>query len=123
MIKTAENSLELDVLKLWDVLQALLIPVWPKDRTTVGGFPVGDAWPLSTLQRRIDRCKPVGITAGIQLFYKISQWLTYSLMVPFQKTLGIKWKNAVPLTALAEYCNGGLFINLGALTLKEESLE
>ncbi|KAF3385907.1 hypothetical protein DPV78_012521 [Talaromyces pinophilus] len=123
MIKTAENSLELNVLKLWDVLQALLITVWPKDRPTVGGFPVGDAWPLSTLQRRIDRSKPVGITAGIQLFYKLTQWLTYSLMVPFQKTLGIKWKNAIPLTALAEYCNGGLFINLGALTLKEESLD
>lgn len=123
MIKTAENSSELDVLKLWDVLQALLIPVWPKDRTTVGGFPVGDAWPLSILQRRIDPSKPVDITAGIQPFHKLTQWLTYSLMVPFQRILGMKWKNAESLTALAEYRNGGLFIDLGALTLKEESLE
>lgn len=123
MIKTAEISAELDVHKIWDVLQTLLIPVWPKDRTTVKGFPVGDAWPLSTLQKHIDPSRPSDVTAGIQPFHKLTQWLTYSLMVPFQRILGIKWKNAESLTALAEYRNGGLFVDLGALTLKRESYE
>lgn len=123
MIKTAENSSELDVLKFWDVLQTLLIPCWPKDRTTVNGFPIGDAWPLSTLKKHIDPSKADDITAGIQPFHKLTQWLTYSLMVPFQRILGIKWKNTDSLTALPEYRNGGLFVDLGAITLKKEAYE
>ena len=43
MIKTAENPSELHVHKFWDDLQTLLIPVWPKNRTTVKGFAIGDA--------------------------------------------------------------------------------
>ena len=123
MIKTAENSSELDVHKFWDVLQTLLIPAWPKDRTTVDGFPIGDAWPLSTLQKYTDPSKPGNITTSIQPFHKLTQWLTYSLMAPFQRILGIKWENTESLTALAEYRNGGLFVDLGALTLKRESYE
>lgn len=123
MIKTAENSSELDVLKFWDVLQTLLIPCWPKDRTTVNGFPIGDAWPLSTLKTHTDPSKADDITAGIQPFHKLTQWLTYSLMVPFQRILGMKWKNMNSLTALPEYRNGGLFVDLGAITLKKEAYE
>lgn len=123
MIKTSENSSELDVLKFWDVLQALLIPCWPKDRTTVNGFPIGDAWPLSTLKKHTDPSKANDSTAGIQPFHKLTQWLTYSLMVPFQRVLGIKWKNTDSLTALPEYRNGGLFVDLGAITLKKEAYE
>jgi hypothetical protein len=123
MIKTAENSSDLDVLKFWDVLQALLIPCWPKDRTTVNGFPIGDAWPLSTLKKHTESSKANDVTAGIQPFHKLTQWLTYSLMVPFQRILGMKWKNTDSLTALPEYRNGGLFVDLGAITLKKEVYE
>ncbi|KAL1983889.1 hypothetical protein VTN96DRAFT_9813 [Rasamsonia emersonii] len=119
MMKTANDS-TIDVHVLWDVLQSLLIPIWPKDRTTIGGQPIGDAWPLSTLQRQ---AKSDDSTAGIQPFHKLTQWLTYSLMVPFVRILGMKWANAESLTALAEYRNGGLFVDLEALTLKQEALE
>lgn len=120
MLKTAETSSELDVIKFWDVLQTVLIPAWPKDRTTINGVPIGDAWPLSTLQKHI---KANDVAAGIQPFHKLTQWLTYSLMVPFQRLLGMKWKNVNSLTALPEYRNGGLFVDLGALTLKKQSYE
>lgn len=124
MIKTAKTSSELDILEFWDILQTLLIPCWPKDRTTVGGFPIGDAWPLSTLLKQTDPSQAASdITAGIQPFHKLTQWLTYSLMVPFQRILGIKWKNTESLTALPEYRNGGLFVDLGAITLKKEAYE
>jgi Protein of unknown function (DUF1688) len=119
MMKTANDS-KIDVHVFWDVLQNLLIPIWPKDRTTIGGHPIGDAWPLSTLQKQT---KSDDSTAGIQPFHKLTQWLTYSLMVPFVKILGIQWVNAESLTALAEYHNGGLFVDLGALSLKKEALE
>ncbi|OTB08960.1 hypothetical protein M426DRAFT_316251 [Hypoxylon sp. CI-4A] len=120
MLKTASDSSNLDILIFWDVLQTLLIPIWPKDRTTIAGLPIGDAWPLSTLKNQ----KPSTNAADhIQPFHKLTQWLTYSLMVPFQRVLGKQWVNAESLTALAEYRNGGLFVDLGVLALKPATLE
>ncbi|KAI9744320.1 MAG: hypothetical protein M1818_002472 [Claussenomyces sp. TS43310] len=122
MIKTSKDS-KIDVLIFWDVLQSLLIPIWPKDRTTIGGHPIGDAWPLSTLHKQEGARNSADLTAAIQPFHKLTQWLTYSLMVPFKRVLGMEWINAESLTALAEYRNGGLFVDLGVLSLKKEALE
>lgn len=58
----------------------------------------------------------------IQPFHKLTQWLTYSLMVPFQRILDVKWINAESLTALPEYRNGGLFVDMGVLSLKKPTL-
>ncbi|RBQ89894.1 hypothetical protein VDGD_20538 [Verticillium dahliae] len=44
-------------------------------------------------------------------------------MVPFQRVLGLEWTNADCLTALPEYRNGGLFVDMGVLVLKKETLE
>lgn len=43
-------------------------------------------------------------------------------MVPFTRLLDITWLNADQGTGLAEYRNGGLFVDMGVLSLKEESL-
>ncbi|SPO06690.1 related to Protein urg3 [Cephalotrichum gorgonifer] len=125
LIKTAGESTNLDVLYLWDVLQTLLIPVWPKDRTNIGGTPIGDAWPLSTLRTGAATAGRDSDSAAdfIQPFHKLTQWLTYSLMVPFQRVLGMQWINSDSLTALPEYRNGGLFVDLGVLSLKKETLD
>lgn len=120
MIKSAGGTSELDVLKLWDVLQTVLIPIWPASRTIVGGTPIGDAWPLNALRKE---AAAEGSTDHIQPFHKLTQWLTYSLMVPFQRILSVQWVNAGSLTALPEYRNGGLFVDLGVLSLKEDSLK
>jgi hypothetical protein len=123
MLKTAGNSSKLDLLVFWDVLQSVLIPIWPKNRTTIRGFSIGDAWPLTTLQKQLPPGTASDSAAYIQPFHKLTQWLTYSLMVPFQRELGMQWINAESLTALAEYRNGGLFVDLGALSLKKEALD
>lgn len=122
MVKSAGKSSELDILAFWDILQNLLIPVWPKDRTTVNGHPIGDAWPLGILQKQ-SSSHDGHHSECIQPFHKLTQWLTYSLMVPFQRVLGLQWTNAESLTALAEYRNGGLFVDFGVLTLKKEALD
>lgn len=44
-------------------------------------------------------------------------------MVPFERVLHKQWINSDSLTALPEYRNGGLFIDLGVLTLKKETLD
>ncbi|KAJ4173492.1 hypothetical protein NW754_012494 [Fusarium falciforme] len=120
LVKTAGESSELDILVLWDILQTLLIPIWPKDRTVIGGTAIGDAWPLSTLRTG---GQSDAAADNIQPFHKLTQWLTYSLMVPFQRVLGLQWINADSLTALPEYRNGGLFVDLGVLSLKKETLD
>lgn len=120
MMNSASGSSELDVLVLWDILQTVLIPIWPADRTTVGGTPIGDAWPLNALRKS---GSDAAAAEHIQPFHKLTQWLTYSLMVPFQRILSAKWLNADSLTALPEYRNGGLFVDLGVLSLKEDTLK
>jgi hypothetical protein len=117
LIKSAGTEKELDVRALWNILQDLLLPTWPAGRTKLAGVSLGDAWPLSTLPAS-------GTSAGgIQPFHKLTQWLTYSLMVPFERILGYKWKNTNLLTGLPEYRNGGLFYDMGVLTLKPEMLK
>lgn len=123
LITTTGESSNLDVLVLWDILQTLLIPIWPKDRTVIHGIPIGDAWPMSILRNRAAASNPDTVVEGIQPFHKLTQWLTYSLMVPFQRVLGMQWINAESLTALAEYRNGGLFVDFGLLSLKKEALD
>lgn len=120
MVKPNSQQSDCDVLAFWDILQTLLIPIWPGSRTTVGGTPLGDAWPLKALQ---DHATTDDKAEYIQPFHKLTQWLTYSLMVPFQRILSVRWLNADSLTALPEYRNGGLFVDLGALSLKKDTLD
>lgn len=122
LIKSAGDSSDLDVLVLWDTLQTLLIPIWPANRTTVGGTPIGDAWPLDALRKQATADESQ-TSEHIQPLHKLTQWLTYSLMVPFQRILSYRWTNADSLTALPEYRNGGLFVDLGVLSLKEDTLK
>ena len=53
-------------------------------------------------------------TSGLMPFHKLSQWLTYSLIEPLQWT-GVTVTDIDGLTGLAEYRNGGLFIDTGVL--------
>ena len=122
MLRTASAPGTLDILTFWDTLQTLLITIWPLDRTVVSDQPIGDAWPLSTLSSLSPGAKKTKADT-IMPFHKLTQWLTYSLTVPFQRILGISWTNTGSLTALPEYRNGGLFVDLGVLTLKPATLE
>jgi hypothetical protein len=56
-------------------------------------------------------------TNGIVPFHKLSQWLTYSLIEPLAWA-GITVQGINELTALAEYRNGGLLVDLGAIRLQ-----
>ena len=58
-------------------------------------------------------------TNGLLPFHKLSQWLSYSLIEPLQEA-GIKVVDIDGLTGLPEYRNGGLFIDLGAVSLKRQ---
>jgi hypothetical protein len=58
-------------------------------------------------------------TSGLVPLHKLSQWLAYSLIEPLQRA-GIAVNDIDGLTGLAEYRNGGLFIDASVLALRDE---
>lgn len=86
--------------------------IWPA-RLTLAGIPLGDTW-------RHPLIAPAAKTAGLVPFHKLSQWLTYSLIEPLQWA-GIAVLYIDDLTGLPEYRNGGLFLDLGVIALKDEA--
>lgn len=98
-----------------DILIALLaslMEIWPSP-VRIDGHPLGDAGRHSALSRP-------DATSGIVPFHKLSQWLSYSLIEPLQQA-GTTVSDLDGLTGLAEYRNGGLFVDTGVLTLKDPS--
>ncbi len=85
-------------------------PIWPS-RLTLGGIALGDCWKHPSLVT-------ADVTNGLVPLHKLSQWLAYSLIEPLQ-TAGITVTDIDGLTGLAEYRNGGLFIDIGVLTFRD----
>jgi hypothetical protein len=54
-------------------------------------------------------------------FHKLSQWLTYSLLEPFEAG-GVRVTGIDALTGLPEYRNGGLLLDTGVLRLRDPRL-
>jgi hypothetical protein len=95
------------------ILQVLLDalgPIWP-GRLSLGGVPLGDCWPHPGIKRD-------DATNGLMPIHKLSQWLSYSLIEPLEAS-GIQVVDVDGLTGLAEYRNGGLFVDTGVLALKD----
>jgi hypothetical protein len=85
-------------------------PIWPS-RLTLGGIALGDCWKHPAMTTR-------DATSGLVPLHKLSQWLAYSLIEPLQ-TAGIRVTDIDGLTGLAEYRNGGLFIDGGVLAFRD----
>lgn len=99
-----------------DLLSALLRSlsrVWLVDNT-IGGEALGDCW-------RHEAVPGPGLTRGWMPFHKLSQWLTYSLLEPFEWA-GVQVLGLDALTGLPEYRNGGLLLDTGVLGLKDAAL-
>ncbi len=79
-----------------------LANIWPSENQLMG-HAVGDCW-----QHRL--AGGGGASAGWVPIHKLSQWLTYSLLEPFERA-GVKVTDLDALTALAEYRNGGLMLD------------
>lgn len=93
-----------------ELLLEALGPVW-RDRLSLGGVDLGDCWRHPALKRD-------DATDGLVPIHKLSQWLSYSLVEPLQ-TAGVEVVDLDGLTGLAEYRNGGLFMDSGVLSLTD----
>ena len=94
---------------LTELLQQLG-PIWPS-RLTLGGLALGDCW-------RHPAMTTANATSGLVPLHKLSQWLAYSLIEPMQRS-GITVTDIDGLTGLAEYRNGGLFVDTGVLAFRD----
>jgi hypothetical protein len=86
--------------------------IWPA-RLALGGRNLGDVWIYSPLGTGVESLIP---------FHKLSQWLTYSLIVPLIES-GNDVGGIEELTGLAEYRNGGLMLDGGVIALRDPTLQ
>lgn len=93
-----------------EVLLEALGPVW-QDRLSLGGIDLGDTWRHPAIQRD-------DATDGLVPIHKLSQWLSYSLVEPLMAA-GVAVTDLDGLTGLAEYRNGGLFLDMGVMALAD----
>jgi hypothetical protein len=84
-------------------------PIWP-GRLSLNGVPLGDSGRHGAIPGD-----------GIVPFHKLSQWLTYSLIEPLAEA-GFDITDIDGLTGLAEYRNGGLFLDCGVIAPRDTAL-
>ena len=84
-------------------------PIWP-GHICIGGVPLGDCGR-----------HPAVPGDGLVPFHKLTQWLAYSLIEPFEAA-GVHVAGIGSLTGLAEYRNGGLFIDCGVIEPRDPTL-
>ncbi|MES2936682.1 MAG: URC4/urg3 family protein [Pseudomonadota bacterium] len=99
-----------------DILSHLLMGlsgIWPA-ANAIGTIALGDCWRHAAVRGE-------GLTDGWVPFHKLSQWLTYSLLEPFEWS-GVSVHGLEALTALPEYRNGGLMIDSGVLVPRDEAV-
>lgn len=100
-------------------------PIWTSG-SRVLGLPAGDVWPhLWAGADTAPATSPGGpapdrATGGWVPFHKLSQWLTYSLLEPFEWA-GVKVTGLDALTGLPEYRNGGLLLDGGVIVPRHAS--
>lgn len=94
--------------------------IWPGrlsagggDRSEADSVNLGDVWVHSQLSME-------GSFDSLIPIHKLSQWMTYSLIEPIEEA-GFKVTDVDGLTGLAEYRNGGLMLDSGLLTLRNEN--
>ena len=101
-----------DELSAAEILRTLLLvfgPIWP-GRNSLSGVALGDCGRHPAVPG--NRFVP---------FHKLSQWLAYSLVEPLAAA-GLRVTKLDGLTGLAEYRNGGLLIDCGAIEPRDPTL-
>ncbi len=109
MLAVADGSTIAAPTILSEVLRELG-PIWPS-RLTLDGVALGDCWRHPALITD-------DATTGLVPLHKLSQWLSYSLIEPLQRA-GLTVTDIDGLTGLAEYRNGGLFVDTGVLSFRD----
>jgi len=101
--KTGEKRVS--IRDIWEAVIHGYESIWPEN---LSGVRRGDVWVYNPLKR------PGVVASDMVPFHKLSQWLTYSLLEPLD-SIGVRFDDLHLLTGLAEYRNGGLFVDFDVL--------
>jgi len=97
-----------EAMSVFDTVVQAFGDIWPA-RTTLAGANLGDTWRYGPFGEGPD---------GLVPLHKLSQWLSYSIIETLELN-GVQVRGLEQLTGLAEYRNGGLFVDTGVLTLRD----
>jgi hypothetical protein len=112
-VTDASGKKRVSVKVLWEVVFNGMQKCWPSKAM----FGVnGDIWQCTALK------EPGRVGSDLVPFHKLPQWLIYSLIEVFERFLGVAFDDIDLLTGLAEYRNGGLFIDAGVIRMKREEM-
>jgi hypothetical protein len=106
------DATQVSMNNIFQDLLMFLVPLLPESKK-VNNISLGD---VGNHQSLCSDNNPLGLIP----FHKLSQWICYSLIEPFTDG-GLEVVDVDSLTGLPEYRNGGLFSDIGVLTLKEPS--
>jgi hypothetical protein len=107
--KLKSSGSPINAQQLLTTLLEALAPIW-RGRVELGGANLGDVW-------RHPSAGGTGPSEGLVPIHRLPQWLAYSLIEPLELS-GFPVAQPGALTGLAEYRNGGLFVDLGVLVPK-----
>lgn len=105
--KISKNN-HVSLVDIFEVLTENLASIWPTNSPKI---KKGDVWAYQYLYKHGEP------GSDLVPIHKIPQWLSYSLCEPLER-LGYIIDDVDKLTGLAEYRNGGLFIDFDVLTFK-----
>jgi hypothetical protein len=114
LIKLFTDGNHVDAAQLLKTVLKYLGPIWPS-RLNLKQQPLGDTWSHPGLGNP-------GSFEALVPFHKLSQWLSYSILDACQMG-GYQVLNIDKLTGLPEYRNGGLFVDMGLIQLKDSNFE
>eukprot|EP00455_Lapot_gusevi_P029443 TRINITY_DN3152_c0_g1_i4.p2 TRINITY_DN3152_c0_g1~~TRINITY_DN3152_c0_g1_i4.p2 ORF type:complete len:772 (+),score=315.78 TRINITY_DN3152_c0_g1_i4:58-2373(+) len=107
LLRQAQNN-HVSIRALWSIIVDGFASIWP---ATLSGVRRGDIWvypPLKQIREPGSDMIP---------FHKLPQWLMFSILEPVS-WIGLEFDDLNVLTGLAEYRNGGLFVDTGVLELR-----
>jgi hypothetical protein len=113
LVEHAGTARRLSAAELLPRVLDALGSIWPP-RTQLAGVELGDVWPHPGAGGDDE-------SRGLVPLHKLSQWLCYSLIYPLS-VAGVEVVDADALTGLAEYRNGGLFIDTGVIVARSPAI-
>jgi hypothetical protein len=100
------NKHHLSATRILGALLDAFSTIWPSGQA-LGELPLGDVWPHPAAGGS-------GLSAGWVPLHQLSQWLTYSLLEPFEWA-GVHVNSLNELTGLPDHQHGGLLLDAGVL--------
>jgi len=103
---------EISIKEFWKILCNTFGKIWATNQKTIGCR--GDVFVYSPLKKEQE------VGSDLIPFHKLLHWLMNSLIEPLEM-YGIKFTNKEIMLALPEYRNGGLLVDSGLITLKDQT--